>query len=129
MTHENELQNKNKKFRVVFVRCSMSARTVEAIKTDTVCIRLVPVPTLLPSSGSPSLDPAMLLPAMLLPAMLPQLLSILAEPPTSKLPRVRRERRGGGAPTKPAKRPRTHCTSGPAAMYGGYAADGEDGKG
>ena len=102
----------------------MSARTVEAVKTDTVCKRLVPVPTLLTSSGSPSLDPA-----MLLPAMLPQLLSILAEPPASKLPRVRREHRGGGAPTKPAKRPRTHCASGPVMVYGGYAADGEDGKG
>ena len=32
MTYENELQNENKKSRVVCVRCSMSARTVEAIK-------------------------------------------------------------------------------------------------
>ena len=98
---------------------SSHRRGNQAIKIDTVCIRLVPVLTLLTSSGSPSL----------LPAMLAQLLSILAEPPASKLPRVRRELRGGGAPTTPAKRPCTHCASGPVTMYGGYAADGEDGKG
>ena len=65
-----------------------------------VCTRLVPVPALLTSSSSPSLGPA-----LLLPAALPELLPVLVEPPASKLPRVRRERRGGGALTKSAKDP------------------------
>jgi hypothetical protein len=65
-----------------------------------VCTRLVPVPTLLASSSSPSLGPV-----LLLPAALPELLAVLVEPPASKLPRVRRERRGGGALTKSAKDP------------------------
>lgn len=62
--------------------------------------RLVPVPTLLRSSSSPSLGPV-----LLLPAALPELLPVLVEPPASKLPRVRRARWGGGALTKSAKDP------------------------
>jgi hypothetical protein len=43
--------------------------------------------------------------AFLHPTTLPEPLSILAEPPASKLPRVRYERRSGGALTKMAKDP------------------------
>ena len=52
------------------------------------------------SSWSPSLDLA-----LLLPVTLPELLSVLAEPPVSNLPRVRRERRGAGGLTKSTKDP------------------------
>jgi hypothetical protein len=64
-------------------------------------VRLVPVPELLTSSSSPSLGPV-----LLLPAALPELLAVLVdvEPLASKLPRVRRARRGG-ALTKSAKDP------------------------
>jgi hypothetical protein len=58
------------------------------------------VPTLLDSSSSPSLGPV-----LLLPAALPELLAVLVEPPASKLPRVRRGRRGGGALIKSVKDP------------------------
>jgi len=58
------------------------------------------VPTLLDSSSSPSLGPV-----LLLPAALPELLVVLVEPPASKLPRVRRVRRGGGALIKSVKDP------------------------
>jgi hypothetical protein len=58
------------------------------------------VPTLLDSSSSPSLGPV-----LLLPAALPELLPVLVEPPASKLPRVRRGRRGGGALIKSVKDP------------------------
>ncbi len=62
-------------------------------------VRLVLVPVLLTSSSSPSLGPV-----LLLPAALPELLAVL-ELLASKLPRVRRARRGGGALTKSAKDP------------------------
>ena len=75
------------------------ARSTPAPKSY-VRVRLVPVPTLLNSSSSPSLGPV-----LLLPAALPEVLPVLVEPPASKLPRVRRERRGGGALTKSAKDP------------------------
>jgi hypothetical protein len=55
---------------------------------------------LLDSSSSPSLGPV-----LLLPAALPELLAVLVEPPASKLPRVRRGRRGGGALIKSVKDP------------------------
>lgn len=58
------------------------------------------MPTLLDSSSSPSLGPV-----LLLPAALPELLVVLVEPPASKLPRVRRGRRGGGALIKSVKDP------------------------
>ena len=58
------------------------------------------MPTLLDSSSSPSLGPV-----LLLPAALPELLPVLVEPPASKLPRVRRVRRGGGALIKSVKDP------------------------
>lgn len=58
------------------------------------------MPTLLDSSSSPSLGPV-----LVLPAALPELLPVLVEPPASKLPRVRRGRRGGGALIKSVKDP------------------------
>jgi hypothetical protein len=58
------------------------------------------VPALLTSSSSPSLGPV-----LVLPAALPELLPVLVESLASKLPRVRRGRRGGGALTKSAKDP------------------------
>ena len=58
------------------------------------------MPTLLDSSSSPSLGPV-----LLLPAALPELLVVLVDPPASKLPRVRRGGRGGGALIKSVKDP------------------------
>ena len=81
------------------IHAPLYARSTPAPK-GYVRVRLVPVPTLLNSSSSPSLGPV-----LLVPAALPEVLAVLVEPPASKLPRVRRERRGGGALTKSAKDP------------------------
>ena len=77
------------------------------------------MPALLISYSSPLLDSA-----VLLSAALPELFPALVEPPTSELPRVRRERRGGSALINSAKNPGTPCASRPFTMDRGYAATG-----
>ena len=106
------------------VRVLKHLASVSPDKVDYVWTRLIPVPALLTSYPSPSLGLA-----LLLPAALPELLSALLEPPASKHPRVRRERRGDGALTKSAKDPHTPCASRPATIGRGYTAAGDGERG
>jgi hypothetical protein len=98
MTHEKKRRRESKNPRApLYVR----SHPRDSQGRHYVYTRLVPaVPTLLDSSSSPSLGPV-----LVLPAALPELLAVLVEPPASKLPRVRRGRRGGGALIKSVKDP------------------------